>query len=256
MKEKSKLNKLRKLTRIDKINTFNKLKKINKLNKIIIIVIIVIILISILIYFDYFIAKTRVSAPKISIKKRLDENSYVYKSVFYKVWYCESNKTYTFGDYNDKDAICPKNYKYVEGYYTNEAGVKISKRDLQLLTNDGIYTSEMIENMTSEKLVEEAVSVAFNYGKYKYKKTSDKTEDGYTLVLLPDFKEDKGNYKWIYDEEKKYCLKEENGITSLATYAENVCDKFEEIKMDKTWCKNYENSTLIYEEGIDKLCKE
>lgn len=253
MKEKSKLNKIRKLTKIDSLN---KLKKINKINKVLIIIFSIVVLLSLLIYLDYFIAKTNGSSPKISIKKRLDENSYVYKAVLYKVWYCETNKTYTFGDYKDKDAICPKNYSYVDGYYTNDAGVKISKRDLQLLTNDGIYTSDMVENMTSNKQVEESVSVAYNYGKNKYKKLNEKSTDGKELVIFPEFKEENNNYKWVYDEEKKYCLKEDSKGIQISEYLEEACNNYVPLKMDETWCKNYENSTLVYEDGIDKLCAE
>ena len=105
-------------------------------------------------FFDYFYTKTNNVAPKISLKEEMDENTTVYKAIFYKVWYCKSNKSYYIGSYSDKDAICPKNYSYDNGYYTNELGVKISKRDLQLLTNDGVYTDEMIENMNSNGCVE------------------------------------------------------------------------------------------------------
>ena len=224
-----------------------------KIKKILIISFIVILVLSGLIYIDYFIAKTTTTHPKISLKERLDENSVVYKAVLYKVWYCKSNKTYTFGDYNDKDAICPKDYSYVDGFYTNSAQIKISKRDLQLITVEGVYTSDMVENFSSKKQVEDAVHVAYEYGKYKFKETSDKSSDGYKLVLLRDFKEENSNFKWIYDEENLYCLKDDK---YLAKYENEKCDNFVKIKMDKSWCENYENSTLVYEDKISDLCKE
>ena len=150
-----------------------------------------------LIYFDYFNVKTNNTSPKISLKEEINENQILYKAVFYKVWYCKTNKTYTISPYSVADEVCPINYVYNDGYYTNAEGIKISKRDLQLLTNDGVYTSEMIETFNSNKQVEDAVHVAYNYGKYKYKTIED--EDNYSLVAFPDFKEDNNNYKWIYD---------------------------------------------------------
>lgn len=227
-----------------------------KVKKVLIILIIVIAVLACLIYLDYFIAKTRGSSPKISLKEQLSDNGYVYKAVLYKVWYCETNKTYTFGDYSDKDAICPKNYSYVDGFYTNEQGVKISKKDLQLLTNDGIYTSDMIENMTSDKQVITAVSVANEYGKYKYEDIKEKSEDGYSLVKLFEFKEENDNYKWVINEEDVYCLKIEGNKKSLSKYENNKCEKFEIIKMSKEWCENYKSSTLVFEEEAKKLCEE
>ena len=131
-----------------------------KIKKILIIFIVVLAVISIAAYIDYFITKTNNTYPKIAIKKKIDDNTTVYTALLYKVWYCDSNKTYTVGSYSDKAAICPKNYSYTDGYYTNESGIKISKKDLQMLTNDGVYSSEMIENMNSDKQVEEALHVA------------------------------------------------------------------------------------------------
>ena len=226
-----------------------------KLKKILIIAFIIILIICAGTYIDYFIAKTNNVAPKIVIKEELNENITVYKGIMYKVWYCKTNQTHIFGSYSDKDAICPKDYKYVDGYYTNVFGIKISKRNIELLTNDGIYTSEMIENMNSESQVENAVYVSYNYGKSKYKILQDKkSSDNNKLIIFPEFKEENGKYKWIYDEEStKYCLKDSNQI---AIYENNKCGIFEEIKMDQKWCSNYENSTLIYDDNVSSLCEE
>ena len=224
------------------------------MKKIIITIIVVLLIMSALVYFDYFNVKTNNTSPKISLKEKISDSQTLYKAFFYRVWYCDTNKTYTIGSYSDADAICPINYSYVEGYYTNSEGIKISKRDLQLLTNDGIYTSEMVEAMNSNKQVEDAVHVAYNYGRYKYKLTSKKSSDGYKLIVLPEFKEEENNYKWVYDEENLYCLKDSDK-TSIAKY-EDSCGKFEVIKMDKDWCDSYTSSTLVYEENINKYCEE
>ena len=223
-----------------------------KIKIILFIILVFIVIVGSLAYFDYVNAKASNTSPKLSIKSELDEDSVVYKAILYKVWYCKNNKTYTIGSYSDKDAICPKNYVYDEdGYYTNALNVKISKRDLQLLTITGIYTSEMIENMNSEKQVESAVHVAYNYGINKYKET-DKTN----IVILPEFTLKDGQYKWVYDEENLYCLNGKEYSFSLAKYENDKCGTYEKVKMDKQWCDSYENSTLVYEEGIDKLCEE
>lgn len=223
-----------------------------KLKKIIIFLIVIIVLVSACSYIDYYIAKMNNTSPKIAIKDEIDENTTVYKCVLYKVWYCKTNDTYTFGSYSDKDAICPKDYKYESGYYTNDLGIKISKRDLQLLTNDGVYTNDMIENMNSESQVRSAVHVAYNYGKSKYKILESKSNNN-KIVIFPEFKEQNGNYKWIYEEESQlYCLKDKE----VAIYDNEKCGTYEKIKMDEQWCSNYETSTLIYEDGINELCEE
>lgn len=224
------------------------------MKKFLIIVIVILVIIASLVYIDYFNVKTNNTSPKISLKEKINDNQIIYKAVFYKVWYCKTNKTYTIGSYSDIDAVCPIDYAYVDDYYTNAEGIKISKRDLQLLTNDGIYTREMVEAMNSEKQVEEAVHVAYSYGKYKYKVSSTKGNDGNKVVMLPDFKEEDGYYKWVYDEEKLYCIKDGEKL-SIADYSDK-CGKFEVVKMDEKWCEAYKTSTLIYEDKINRFCEE
>jgi len=226
-----------------------------KLKKLIIILIVIIVLLSILVYIDYFNTKTNNTSPKISLKEDLNDDTILYKAILYKVWYCKSNNTYLIGSYDDKDAICPKNYKYVDGYYTNELNVKISKRDLQLLTSTGVYTSEMIESISSNKQLDNYVHVAYEYEKNKYKELSNKkSSDGFKIIEFQDFKEIDNYYKWVYDEDKLYCLKEDKDKKYYSLLTDDKCGKFEEFKMDKEWCNNYKSSTLVYEEGIEKYC--
>ena len=229
-----------------------------KLRKILIIIIVLLVVIAAADYIDYFIAKSRNTYPKISIKKELSDESIVYNAILYKVWYCKTNDTYTIGSYNDKDAICPHNYEYVDGYYTNSLGIKISKKDLQMISSYDIYTTEMIDNMSSEAQINSAVHVAKEYvEKTKYKTTGKKTEDGIELVVFPSFtlNKDTGDYSFTYDieDEKNYWCLNNNGV---ATYNEGVCGEFKKIKMDEEWCSSYENSTLVYENKIADLCKE
>lgn len=208
-------------------------------------------------YIDFFVTKSKNTYPKIAIKKKLSNEVTVYNAILYKVWYCKTNDTFTIGSYDDKDAICPHNFKYEEGYYTNALGIKIAKKDLQMINSNDIYTVEMIENMNSDAQVQSALHVAKEYMENKYQLVNKKSADGNELVVFPAFVLDKktDNYSWVYDttkEDKYYCLK--NG--SVANYSNEECGEYKKIKMDKEWCESYEKSTLIYEKNIDELCKE
>ena len=233
-----------------------------KFIKIFVIIFTVLILVASVTYIDYFVSKTKNTYPKIALLKQLNDDLFVYNSIFYRVWYCKTNNTYTIGNYNDKDAVCPKNYQYENGYYTNSLGIKISKRDLQLLTNNDTYTHEMVDNMSSDSQVENAVHVAYNYGKINYKEIEDENLSSsleYKLIIFPEFVEDdKDNYNWEYDEseENYYCLDDSQELAKVAKYENNECGVFEEIKMDEKWCTNYKNSTLGYDTSILKYCEE
>ena len=223
----------------------------NKIVKWLIVIFIAALIIFGIVYIDYYSAKANGTNPKISIKEE-SENSILYKAAFYKVYYCRTNKKYIFADYNE-EVVCPNNYVYNNGYYNNSEDINISKKDLQLLTNDGIYTSEMIEQLKTETEVKIAVDVAYQYGLKKYKVIDE--EDEYNIVLFPTFESVEDNYDWIYNEEDKYCLKGENYNLYLASYNNDKCGKYEKIKMDEKWCEAYKTSTLVYVKGIENLCK-
>ena len=222
------------------------------MRKYIIIIFLILIVLCSLIYVDYFNTKTNNTYPKLSLKSENDD-AIIYTAVLYKVWYCKSNKSYMIGSYTE-DNICPKNYEYSNGTYTNSNGVVISKKNLQLLTNDGVYTSEMIENMTDEKQVEDAVYVAFNYLKMMYKVVDEL--DYYKLVVFPEFKEVDDHYTWEYSipSDNYYCVS--NDGKSFAHMYNEKCGRFVSFKMDEKWCSLYKNSTLIYDEEVSELCEE
>jgi len=205
-----------------------------------------------LVYVDYFNTKTNNTYPKLSLKSENDD-AVIYTAVLYRVWYCKTNKKYMIGSYSE-DSICPKNYEYTNDTYTNTNGISISKRDLQLLTNDGIYTSEMIENMNSKKQVDDAVHVAYDYMKNVYKVVNE-TESN-KIIIFPEFKEKDGRYEWVYEEDENsyYCLSSDEKM--YAKYDNVECGKFVPFKMDSKWCQAYQNSTLVYEDHIEDLCGE
>ena len=122
-----------------------------------------------------------------------------------------------------------------------------------MLTNDGIYTSEMIENMTSEKQVEDAVYVASTYLSRFYKVLEE--HEKYKLVIFPEFKEVDGNYEWVYEEnDNYYCISLDERL--ISKMENEKCSKIEPFKIDEKWCGLYKNSTLVYDDDVANLCKE
>ena len=220
------------------------------MKKVLVIFFLTIIIVASLVYVDYFNAKTNNTYPKLSLKSENDD-SIKYNAVLYRVWYCKANKRYMISTYSEGE-VCPKNYEYKNGIYTNTNGVEISKRDLQLLTHDGVYTSEMIENFKKEEEVKDALYVAENYLKNNYKVINE--TDTNRIIVFPEFKEVDGNFSWEYDETTNYyCLSSDS--KSYAKFDNNECGEFIEFKMDKKWCELYSNSTLVYEDNIEGLCK-
>ena len=228
----------------------------NKIGKILTIIFIVVFSIFCVAYLDFFIAKSRNTTPKLAIKKEINENLVVYNALLYKVWYCKTNDTITLGDYKDVDAVCPNKYTYENGFYKNSLGLSISEKDMTLISE--IYTSEMIENMSSKSELEDAVYVAVNYGKTLYKKLKEynsyvKSPDDNYIVVFKNYKQnEKGKYEWVYDEDVKYCL---NSKKEVALYEDTECGEYNKIKLDDKWCKLYTNSTLVYKDNIGTLCK-
>lgn len=228
--------------------------------KILIIILILLLVGASVVYIDYFLMKQNNTYPKIALKEKLSEGSYVYKAIFYKVWYCENTDVYTIGNYKDIDAVCMKEYKYDDkGYYTNESNLKISQRDLTLISE--YYGHEVIENMNSKEVLENAVNVSYIYGRNKYKEllndqNKNVVSNGYNLVVLPDFVLNEGKYEWVYNEEIKYCLKKDGNDEYLAEYNGTKCLEFKKIEYDSTWCENYKSSKLGFDEKINKMCEE
>ena len=74
------------------------------------------------------------------------------------------------------------------------------------------------------------------------------------IIVFPEFKEVDGNFSWEYDETTNYyCLSSDS--KSYAKFDNNECGEFIEFKMDKKWCDLYTNSTLVYEDNAELLCK-
>ena len=235
------------------------------IKKIFIIIFTLLIVICAISYIDYFLVKTYNKVPKIALKK--DKTDFiVYSAPFYKVWYCKDSKTVIMGGYDDPDAVCPKNYEYVDGYYTNSEGVKISRKDLELITKNGIYTSEMIEQMKDNSEVEDAVYVAYNYENLMYKKLLDEKDNEVTVgdasvVVFPQYVEVDGKYDWHYESEytsRYYCMKTEDDTEYFVRYNNGSCGKnYFKLKLDSKWCGIYKNSTLVYkEDSIKELCEQ
>lgn len=235
--------------------------------KIFILLITLVIFVTILSYIDYFVVKTKNTFPKISYKVVNKEKKMItYNSLFYKVWYCTEDKTTVIGDYSDPEPTCSNEYSFVDGYYTNESGIKISQKNLLIMIEDNIYTREMIDIMT-EIDVKNAVYVAESYEKTFYKNldTKKSTVNGetkeYSLVLFPTFKKSNDTYKWVYDEsnlEEYYCISEnDKGEKTFSKYTDGYCEsKFNTLELSEKWCSLYKNSTLVYnEKKVSSFCE-
>ncbi len=234
-----------------------------KTKLVLIIVFIILLVLSALIYIDYFIVKEKNTTPKISLVEE-DKEFYVYKALFYKVWKCKSDDSIIIGDYKDPDAICKTNYEFNNGFYTNKNGLKISKKDLYMLTLTGIYTHDMVEKMVTNEDINSALYVVSKYEMLEYNNVMSengsklKSSDGFEIVVFPTFEynEKTDSYKWTYDNKNTnnyYCLDKKNELYSK--YTGNVCGEFVKLSLDEKWCGLYKNSTLSSNKEISKYCK-
>ena len=219
-----------------------------KIKRILFILFIFLLTIAGAVYIDFFIASRNNSYPKISIKKDLGDGLVVYNAVFYRMWYCNANDTYTLGDYNDPEAVCRIVYDYDKGYYTNGADLKISKHDLEMIRD--VYASEVIETMNSDTAISNAIYVAENYKKLEYKIVTDEKEKQvkqgkYFIATFPEFKEKGDDYEWV-DGETQYCIDESEDIKKYAPYEEGKCGEFVNLTFDTKWCELYTNSKLYF----------
>ena len=228
-----------------------------KLKLMSLILLIAAVLFSAAVYIDYFVVTSRTTYPKISLKKELSENLLVYNSVFYRVWYCKINKTYTIGNYSDMDAICSNTLKYdSNGDYTNAKDVKIEADNMKLISN--FYSYEAIGIMNSEE-VEDAIYVAKNAYKVKFKYLLDSTGDkmethsGYNIIQFPKFElNNKDEYEWVFDNEY-YCIDSKNQI---ASYEDEECGEFVSLGIESRWCKLYKFTNLSDSKEAKRLCEE
>lgn len=234
-----------------------------KVKIILIVLFIILLVLSGLIYIDYFIVKEKNSIPKISLMEE-EKEFYVYKAPFYKVWKCKSDGSIIIGDYKDPDAICKTNYEFVNGYYVNANNLKISKKDLYMLTLTGVYTHDMVEKMTTQDELSSALYVVSKYETLEYKNVIDnngnelKSIDGFNIVVFPTFEYNKktDSYNWSYntkDINNYYCY--DNKSKSFSKFVNNACGEAVKLSLDEKWCSLYKTSTLSSNEEISKYCK-
>lgn len=215
-------------------------------------------------YIDYFIFKKQDVFPRLAIKSYNKENNQiVYKSLFYKLYYCKEDKTKTIIGYGEKAPSCNKKIIIKEGYYYNPAGLVISEDVLYLLMHKNIYTLDMINNISNEVDLANAKYVSETYGSVNYKElidefgSSEDNNSSYQLVIFPKFKKIDGVYDWVYDEdsEEKYCLISD-AKSEFSLYKEGYCTSKVIIKkLDSKWCKHAKNSTLAFKTEFNKVCK-
>lgn len=228
-----------------------------KLKKIMLILLLVVVLFSAAAYIDYFIVVKKTTHPKMALKTKINDDLEVYNSIFYRVWYCKLNNTYTIGSYNDKDAICNNTLKYdKDGNYTNALDVTIACDNMKLISE--FYSYDMISGMTSEE-VEDALYVAKNAYKVKYKYVLDtdgdkqETHSGYNLIQFPELKlNSKDEYEWVFNDQS-YCI---NSNNEIALFSDEECGIFESFGIEKKWCELYKESNLANSKEALEMCKE
>jgi len=236
------------------------------LKKIVIFVSILVVIFAAVVYIDYFLVKNKGYLPKISIKQEDSvKQSTIYKSFFYKVIKCNVDNSIIISNYNTDDDVCPRDVKYVDGFFTNSSGLKISKKNYILMSYLNIYTFNNIDKMTTNQEVTDAVYVSYNYGNNKYiiKENSEFEHDGEEVKLAVFQNFDESDYSFKIDEsikEKIKCTKKnDDDIYVFSDYdLENKTCKgeFKKITMDKKWCDLYKNSTLIYSiDNENKYCE-
>lgn len=227
-----------------------------KVTKILVVIFILLLAFGLATYIDYYIVKTKNTTPKIAIKKDVNDNLVVYNAFMYRIWYCKSNGRYTLGDYKDSDAVCFSKDSYdKDGNYINEANVLISKENLELLSE--YYNTEEINKMNQDD-VDDSVLLLKEYGEkiYKVLDTDEskeiKSKLNYDIVVFPKYKLNDKKYEWVYDEEKYYCMKDDE----FALYENDDCIDFTKLSISKEACDIYNKGILNNKVNIDGLCEE
>lgn len=101
--------------------------------------------------------------PLISIKIVDEDNRMIiYNCLFYRVIECtDEEDNFTIVSHADKipNNYCPKriDIKYIDGYYVNSKGTKISEKDYALLYK--YYAISEIDNMTSEDVKKNVLKI-------------------------------------------------------------------------------------------------
>lgn len=233
--------------------------------KLLVILVLLFICLAILTALDYFFVKNKNYLPRIAIKsENVDKEVIVYNALFYKLYYCTSDDSKIIIDYSDDEPSCPSIYKFANDYYSNSLSLKISKHDIDIMTYNNIYTKEMIDMMSSEEEVENAVFVVNEYIKTMYKEVKEKVSSdkdiNYTFIEFPSFEYNKDNnkYELIYNGDK-YCFYIDNDTKEkrYSVYYNGKCiDDYIVLKMSDKWCELSKNTTLIYDNDlIKKLCE-
>lgn len=237
------------------------MKVVKKIFALIIITLVILIVLTVI---DYYCVKNNDIFPRVAVKHEYkDKDMTIYNALFYKLYYCTSNNSKILVSYSDDEPTCPSKYKFENDYYTNSVSLKISKHDINIMTYNNIYTKEMIDIMSSNEEVNNALYVVNEYIKTKYKELDEKTSSNldinYQLITFPEFiyDKDKDNYELKYDEKQNiYCLQTDNKtkekMYSIYENGECLLD-YKPLKMTDKWCELYKNSTLIYEGN--NLCK-
>ena len=185
---------------------------------------------------EYYYAKDSSKMPILAIKKEDRAKQFTkYSSVFYNVYKCYSGTIFAVSK-TYPEPICERIAVYDGGYYLNRNGLKIDKKDYQMIY-DASNTSSEIENFTTEEEVKNAVKISEEYEKNLYKVLRT-AQVGNDVVDIVAFKElvlnNYGDYTWEFNMNNYKC----KSGNSVKEYKNKRCTgSWKKIGYSKEWCE-------------------
>ena len=192
---------------------------------------------------EFYYAKKLDRMPIFSLKSEDKVKQYQkYTSFFYNVYKCYSGYT-TVQPLNKDEPYCPRVIKYdKDGYYSNINGLKISKKEYQMILNTSNTMNE-IEAWTTKSQIEDSLIVA-----EEFERGIHKTEErnGLKIAIFREFViiNDYGDYDWVYQNNNKdyyKCVENDN----FKEYKGGSCiGDWQMLKPTEKWCSLAKNTTI------------
>lgn len=209
---------------------------------------------------EYYFAKSTYRIPVLVIKSDSVAKQYTkYTGLFYKVYKCYSDYVVVTGA-KEEEPYCSRVIRYsMDGYYTNYNGIKIEKKDFQLIFDKSVTFSE-IDKFKTYKEVENAILVADEYQRNLYVTGQTKTINNelVSIVVSPEYVEvnQYGDYDWRYqtDNPKYYkCMK--NSL--FKKYDNDNCvGEWKKLTYSKEFCELAKiNSISSIQEAYKNNCE-
>lgn len=197
---------------------------------------------------EYYFAKSTYRIPVLALKSESVSKQYtIYRGVFYKVYKCYSDLI-VVKSLKDEPPYCLRIVRYTDdGYYINYNGLKISKKDLQLIFDKSITFKE-IDNLTTKDQVKDYVYIADQYQRnvHKVYETTKEKDGILSIDVFQEFVQinNYGDYEWRYQfNNPKYYKCFKNGM--YKEYENETCTgEWKELKYSEKWCKLAKNNSI------------